>query len=131
MGIGCGEQGKIIVTDQDEIAQSNLHRQFLYRQTDVGRNKAAVASLASKSINPQMKIECHQLEVSEKTEQVFNTIFWEGLDEIVSAVDNVKAREYLNQKSHFYDKPLLNSGTKGLSCSTSVILPFRTEEFQT
>lgn len=35
IGLGCGENGEIIVTDMDTIEKSNLNRQFLFRPWDV------------------------------------------------------------------------------------------------
>ncbi len=36
MGIGCGHDGRIYVTDMDSIEKSNLNRQFLFRSWDIG-----------------------------------------------------------------------------------------------
>jgi len=40
MGLGCGETGSVTVTDNDNIEVSNLNRQFLFRQPDVGSSKS-------------------------------------------------------------------------------------------
>ncbi|KAI0563060.1 ubiquitin-activating enzyme E1 [Gracilaria domingensis] len=65
MGIGSGPKGEIVVTDMDTIEKSNLSRQFLFRDTDIGKSKSAAAASAiryvdSKGViggmNPDVKI---------------------------------------------------------------------------
>lgn len=52
--------------------------------------------------------------------QVFNDEFWEGLDVVVNALDNVNARLYVDSRCVYFQKPLLESGTLGTKCNTQV-----------
>ncbi len=44
MGLGVG-QGQVTVTDDDVIEKSNLSRQFLFRDWDIGRQVSSVFAL--------------------------------------------------------------------------------------
>jgi molybdopterin/thiamine biosynthesis adenylyltransferase len=48
--------------------------------------------------------------VGEDTEDIFTDNFWESQDCIVNALDNVKARLYVDQQCVWHEKPLLESG---------------------
>jgi len=56
--------------------------------------------------------------VAASTEAVFNDSFWEGLDFVVNAVDNITARLYVDAKCVWYEKPLLESGTLGTKANS-------------
>ena len=83
MGVGCdaSQGGEVHVTDMDSIARSNLNRppaplhlsclrprmlilylgrQFLFRPTDVGSNKAVCAAAAGRHINPSLNVVSHE-----------------------------------------------------------------------
>ncbi len=131
IGLGTGPNGKIIVTDMDAIEKSNLNRQFLFRPRDVGKLKSDCAAAAVQAMNPDLKgkIEPLRDEVGEETEHVFNEDFWESLDGVTNALDNVKARTYVDRRCVFFRKPLLESGTLGTKGNTQVILPHLTESY--
>ena len=53
------------------------------------------------------------LRVGPDTEDALNDEFWEKLDFVVNAVDNIHARKYVDGRCVWYEKPLLESGTLG------------------
>ena len=131
IGLGTGPRGKITVTDMDAIEKSNLNRQFLFRPADVGKLKSECAAAAVLAMNPDLrgKIDALRDEVGDETEHVFNEAFWERLDGVTNALDNVKARTYVDRRCVFFGKPLLESGTLGTKGNTQVILPRLTESY--
>lgn len=131
MGLGTQGQGKIHVTDLDTIEKSNLNRQFLFRAKDLGSFKAEAAGSAVAEMNPDMKgrIEVHQTRVGEESENVFGDAFFENIDGVTNALDNVAARQYMDRRCVYYEKPLLESGTLGTKANTQVVLPHITESY--
>ncbi|KAF2199069.1 ubiquitin-activating enzyme E1 [Delitschia confertaspora ATCC 74209] len=131
MGLGSGPKGKIWVTDNDSIEKSNLNRQFLFRPADVGKLKSDCAAVAVQTMNPDLqgKIVTMQDKVGPETEDIFNEDFWENLDAVTNALDNVEARTYVDRRCVFFRKPLVDSGTLGTKGNTQVVLPFLTESY--
>lgn len=128
MGVACGK-GKCTVTDDDVIERSNLSRQFLFRDWNIGCAKSTVAAEAAMKLNPELKLNPLQNRVSPETEGVFNDAFWQGLDVIVNALDNVNARLYVDSRCVYFCKPLLESGTLGPKCNTQMVIPRMTENY--
>nr|XP_039247456.1 ubiquitin-like modifier-activating enzyme 1 [Styela clava] len=129
MGLGFGERGNITVTDMDIIEKSNLNRQFLFRPWDVQKLKSECAAASVKKMNPQVNIIAHQNRVGPETEKVYNDSFFEDLDGVTNALDNIDARIYMDRRCVYYRKPLLESGTLGTKGNVQVVLPFLTESY--
>ena len=145
LGIGCGEKGLITVTDGDRIEVSNLNRQFLFRKKHVKRPKSVTAAESVRSMNPDININALELLASKDTENIFDENFWElsgvpnthqiprkhgkGLSFVVNALDNVKARKYVDSQCVFYKKALFESGTEGTKFNTQVIIPYKTVSY--
>ena len=131
IGLGTGLKGKISVTDMDSIEKSNLNRQFLFRPKDVGKLKSDCAAEAVQAMNPDLKGKIVTLRdrVGQDTEHIFNETFWEELDGVTNALDNVDARTYVDRRCVFFRKPLLDSGTLGTKGNTQVVLPGLTESY--
>ncbi|KAJ8133296.1 hypothetical protein O1611_g324 [Lasiodiplodia mahajangana] len=131
IGLGVGPKGKISITDMDSIEKSNLNRQFLFRAKDVGQMKSDCAAKAVTAMNPDLNghIVCMKDRVSPETEHIFNEDFWNELDGVTNALDNVEARTYVDRRCVFFLKPLLESGTLGTKGNTQVVLPKLTESY--
>src|ERR1700686_135155 len=64
-GLGCAVLqylaaagvGRLMIVDHDRVEESNLHRQPLYRMTDLGRPKVHAARVALLQANPEVRID--------------------------------------------------------------------------
>jgi len=56
MGVGCSEEGRVAVTDNDNIEVSNLNRQFLFRKNNVGSSKSQVACEIAHDMNNNLNV---------------------------------------------------------------------------
>jgi ubiquitin-activating enzyme E1 len=127
MGIGCSAEGKVHCTDNDNIEVSNLNRQFLFRQQNVGHSKSETACAIAKGMNNELNVKDYMTRVGPDTEATFNDAFWESLHFVVNAVDNIHARLYVDARCVWYEKPLLESGTLGTKANSQMIVPHKTQ----
>ncbi|XP_040502458.1 ubiquitin-like modifier-activating enzyme 7 isoform X2 [Gallus gallus] len=123
MGLAAGPGGDITVTDMDTIARSNLHRQLLFREADVGKPKAEVAAAAVRLINPDIKVTAHQAQLGPGTEKLFGSTFFRRLDGAVSALDTLTARAYLESCCIRSRTALLDTGTEGAKGNVLAMVP--------
>lgn len=90
-----------------------------------------MAGHAARVLNPAFNVHALQNRVSPDTEDVFDDAFWNGLDLVVNALDNVNARLYVDSRCVYFSKPLLESGTLGPKCNTQMVIPRLTENYGT
>ena len=129
MGIGAGKDGELIVTDMDLIEKSNLNRQFLFRPHDVQSPKSRVAAAAVKKMNPLLNVKYYETRVGPETENVYDDDFFQRLNGVANALDNVEARNYMDRRCVYYRLPLLESGTLGTMGNIQVVVPHLTESY--
>lgn len=121
--------GITYITDPDHIEKSNLSRQFLFRNHDIHKSKSITATNAAKQMNSLINIISLEQKVCCDTEDYFNDTFFSSLDIVFTALDNIEARLYVDQRCLFYQKPMFESGTLGTKGHTQVVLPFQTEHY--
>uniref|UniRef100_A0AAR2K070 Ubiquitin-activating enzyme E1 C-terminal domain-containing protein n=1 Tax=Pygocentrus nattereri TaxID=42514 RepID=A0AAR2K070_PYGNA len=121
--------GLVCVTDPDLIEKSNLNRQFLFRPHHIQKPKSLTAAQATLEINSELQIAAQLNKVCPATEDMYNDAFYSRLNLVVTALDNVEARRYVDSRSVSNQKALLDSGTMGTKGHTEIIVPYLTESY--
>ena len=120
------QNGIISVTDNDNIAVSNLNRQFLFHKENINQSKSKCASDSAKAINRNINIKSYSELVCYENEYLFNDEFWINQDFVICAVDTIDGRKYIDQMCTKYDKILTDSGTNGVEGRFQLIIPYLT-----
>jgi len=114
--------GKLKIVDRDIIEISNLHRQHLYTENDIGRVKVEAAKAKLQQINSNVEIEALPNSVTKYTaESIVN-----GFDIVVDALDSIDARYALNDACIKLNIPLIYGGALGMLGSICTIIPNKT-----
>ena len=110
MGISTNKNSQSIITDNDRIETSNLNRQFLFRNKDIGKSKSKIASEQAKIMNREINCKYLEMFVNDESEEYFNEKFWENQNFIFTAVDSKSARKYVDNQCTKYSKHLMIQG---------------------
>ena len=97
---GVGEVG---IVDNDEVALSNLNRQILFGQEDIGKDKAIIAAQKLAEQNNLVKLNAFQ----QNCDQAFALEQFPQYDIIVDATDNFATRYLINDACVLLKKPLV------------------------
>ncbi|MBO3697384.1 molybdopterin-synthase adenylyltransferase MoeB [Roseivirga sp. E12] len=95
--------GRIGIIDFDEVSMSNLHRQVLFTEGNVGKNKAELAKERLSELNPEVAFEVFTEPITSA-----NAIELIGnYDLVVDGSDNLPTRYLVNDACYFLKKPLV------------------------
>lgn len=100
--VGAGI-GTLAIADFDKVSLSNLHRQILFNEHDVGQLKTVAAKAALTRQNPQVRIIPLAMRIT--YENVMDII--EPYDIVVDCTDNFEIRYTLNDACVLSNKPLV------------------------
>uniref|UniRef100_A0A4W6BMX9 Ubiquitin like modifier activating enzyme 6 n=1 Tax=Lates calcarifer TaxID=8187 RepID=A0A4W6BMX9_LATCA len=126
LGVGLAKSSG---EDPDLIEKSNLNRQFLFRPHHIQKPKSTTAAEATHDINPDLHVDAHLNKVCPATENIYSDSFYSRLNLVVTALDNVEARRYVDSRCVSNQRPLLDSGTMGTKGHTEIIVPNLTESY--
>ncbi|MBI4981443.1 HesA/MoeB/ThiF family protein [Candidatus Woesearchaeota archaeon] len=83
--------GKLILIDRDVVEESNLHRQLLFTEKDIGKSKAKVAEEKLNAINSSVRIDSYAVHLNLEKLSLLKEA-----DLILDCTDNLKTRFLLN-----------------------------------
>lgn len=113
-GLGCpalqyltaAGVGYLGIIDGDKLERSNLQRQILFREEDIGKNKAIAARAQLSQLNSEIEIEALPYHLS--TKNALNLI--PNYDVVLDGTDNFATRYLINDACVILDKPFVYGG---------------------
>jgi molybdopterin/thiamine biosynthesis adenylyltransferase len=114
--------GTMRLIDHDKVELSNLNRQILYGDKDIGRTKVDSAKERLEGLNPEVVVEAIAETITE--DNVFELA--DGYNLIVDAMDNFAIRYILNRAAIDRGIPFIHGAVRGFEGRTTTIIPGRT-----
>ena len=129
-GLGCPTSlylaaagvGKIRLVDCDDVELSNLNRQVLHWDGDIGARKVESAYRKLKEVNPSITLEVVDEEITE--DNVLRLV--EDVDVIVDCLDNFDTRYVINRAAWKTGIPLVHGAIYGMEARVSTFVPGET-----
>jgi adenylyltransferase/sulfurtransferase len=111
--------GTITIADYDTVDRTNLNRQILHTERDIGREKTVSAGEKLRAINPDIRVNAVNTRIDERNVADLAG----GADGIVDAMDNYSARYLLNDAAVRNGIPLFHGAIRGFYGQATTILP--------
>ena len=113
--------GTVGLVDFDVVDISNLQRQILHQNADVGRPKVVSASETIHAYNPDVNVQVHEMPIN--SENAFEII--SQYDIVVNGADNFATRYLVNDACYLLGKPLVDGSILMFDGQATVYLPGR------
>ncbi|MDW6019132.1 molybdopterin-synthase adenylyltransferase MoeB [Vibrio plantisponsor] len=123
-GLGCASSqylatagiGKLSLIDDDKVELSNLQRQVLHHDADIGKLKVESAAQALKELNPELEI----VTVAKRLNDEALLSLVQEHDLVLDASDNVDTRNQLNRLCYQTKTPLVSGAAIRMEGQVSV-----------
>lgn len=118
-GLGCAVLqyltsagvGRLIVVDHDRVEESNLHRQPLYRMSDLGQLKVQAARAALLALNPAVSIDA----LAERLTAANAPQLVTQAELVIDAADSLAVTYVLSDACQHSRRPLVSASVLGLA----------------
>ncbi len=114
--------GTLRIVDNDTVTLSNLNRQILHGDTDIGKSKADSAADALRRLNATVTLQClpQTITAANAADLV------QGCDLVVDALDNLETRFLLNKVALALEIPLCHGAVNGFEGRSMTVIPGET-----
>jgi sulfur-carrier protein adenylyltransferase/sulfurtransferase len=116
--------GTLGIAEFDEVDESNLQRQIIHGQSDVGKSKAQSAKESIAETNPYVEVILHE----ERLDNDNVMSVFEGYDLIVDGTDNFATRYMVNDAAYFLGIPYVWGSIYRFDGQASVFAPKQVED---
>jgi molybdopterin/thiamine biosynthesis adenylyltransferase len=113
--------GEMVVMDGDRVEPSNLQRQILYGESDIGLEKAVCARDRARRIRSDVRISIHPGRFSAHNARRILA----GCDFVIEATDNLESKLAVNDACVALGVPFSHAGVTGLQGQTLTVVPGR------
>jgi len=126
-GLGCPTAlyltaagiGEIKLIDNEKVELSNLNRQILHWEKDIGKFKVDSAAEKLRKINNKVKITIEKTTITEENaSRLIN-----GFNLVIDALDNFETRFYLNKACVEKGIPMIHGAIEGFEGRFTTIIP--------
>ncbi len=114
--------GRHVLLDEDEVEVSNLNRQPLFGDADLGRRKAAAAAERIAGLHPTVRVEARDL----RFDPAVAEDLVRGSDVVVDASDNFATRFLANDVAVAAGRPLVHGAVLRYTAQFLTVLPGKT-----
>jgi adenylyltransferase/sulfurtransferase len=111
--------GTVGIVDFDTVDLSNLQRQILHHNDDIGRPKVESAMETLHAYNPDVNVIAHEEPLTSANAMEIIS----GYDIIVNGADNFPARYLVNDAAYFLGKPLVDGSVMRFDGMATVFEP--------
>ncbi len=112
--------GTLGLVDPDVVELSNLHRQLLYDEGDIGRPKVEVAAARLGALAPGIRVHAWRERFAPGTVHRLR-----GVDVVVDGTDTIAAKFLVNDAAVACGVPLVHAGVVGWQAQLLTVLPHR------
>ncbi len=111
--------GQVVVVDRDIIDLSNLQRQALFEEGDVGRPKAKVAEEKLRRVNSEISITGTMADITSENIEGYVR----GVSVVIDATDNMDTRFLINDACIKHGVPWIYAGAVGVTGMVMPVVP--------